>query len=649
MATCPKEDSSHNLVLTRDCSSHIGSLLLTGYWKSPHLQPVRIREKILRNWATSRLEQLKLMCKSMSVIGQKANATSNPWFKTITKYSDVPRNWTAQEGYPFKFIQLEAGNSVHEITTEVVIVGSGPGGGVSAKNLAEAGHKVLVVDKGYYFKPESLPVKQSDAGLLFDNSGIYLSDDSGMSVVAGSTWGGGGSINWSVCLKLQKYVREEWAAGGLPLFTSSEYDESQDRVWEGIGASSDAIRHNHNNRIILDGAKKLGWHSKPVDQNTSSKEHYCGQCHLGCGMNEKKGPAVAWLPKAADAGAECMEGLQVDKILFAADGVTAIGVEGAWTSRDADGHVNHDKTKVTTRKVRIKASKVIVSSGCLQTPALLMKSGVKNPQVGKNLHMHPANLMAAVVKDDERPWEGGIITSVSCEFENLDNKGHGVKLEPLCLVPYVALSGSNWDSGVDARMVTPRYRHQRSLISITRDRDTGHVYLDKKTGKPRIAYTASAFDCEHALDGMEALAKLLYVEGASEIRPLLMGVPPFIVEVDGDPKLQAAHPDGKDPEFTDPKFAKWLKKMRKVGNKPPVASFNSAHQMGSCRMSAKAADGVVDPKGKVWGHKNLYLADASVFPSASGVNPMVTVMSIADYISRGISAELLAGAKSEKK
>lgn len=249
--------------------------------------------------------------------------------------------------------------------------------------------------------------------------------------------------------------------------------------------------------------------------------------------------------------------------------------------------------------------------------------------------------VTAIVDEEQRAWEGGIITAYSSEFENLDGKGHGVKLETMCMVPYTAMAAANWVSGPDAKLHTTRYSNMRGLLSITRDRDQGRVYLDSK-GATRIEYTESAFDAEHTLDGMEALAKAAYVMGAKEIRPLLPGVQPFVIAVDGDPKLQASLPEGKDPEFADAKFAAWLKKMRKTGNRAPVAGCLSAHQMGSCRMSAKASDGVVDPAGKVWGCENLYVADASVFPSASGVNPMITTMSLADYISRTLVKTMAA-------
>ncbi|KAL7937714.1 hypothetical protein V8C35DRAFT_186952 [Trichoderma chlorosporum] len=617
--------------------THAGSLLMTGYWGPVNQQPSSVREAILKSWTTATLQSLRGLAKSLGTLAGKANGTTNPYFQKLSGYSDAPADWKPAQGFDFKFIQLQPGDDVHEITTDVVIVGSGPGGSVCAKNLAEAGHKVLVVDKGYHFPPSLFPMPQLNGlHLLFDRGGAYVSDDTSTAITAASCWGGGGTINWSVCFKPQDFVRKEWADEGLTFFTSHEFDECMDRVWDFIGAGTDAIRHNFRNNLLLDGCKKLGWRGDVAPQNTANKEHYCGQCHLGCGLGEKRGPAVAWLPAAADAGAEFMEGFTVDKVLFDGDGTTATGVEGSWLARDAEGGFNKDIGQRTQRKVVIKAKKVIISAGTLWSPVILMKSGIQNPQIGQNLHLHPVNCLMAVHREEIRPWEGGIITTWSGEFENLDGKGHGAKLEPICMVPYMAFALQNWTGGLDAKLTTMKYRHLSSFISLTRDRDSGRVFVDPETGTPRIEYTTSDFDREHCLEGVIGLAKIAYVGGATEIRAHSPGLPPF----QPNPAEQEKHVQDKDPEFTDAAFGKWLQQLRTLSNKPPLSAFGSAHQMGTCRMSATRESGVVDERGSVWGTKNLYVADSSVFPSASGVNPMVTVMSIADWISRGVSKEL---------
>ncbi|KAH7329231.1 hypothetical protein B0I35DRAFT_473849 [Stachybotrys elegans] len=628
-------------------ATRVGSLFMTGYWMPIYQQPAHVREAILKSWVNSSFPSMRALGKTMTTLAQKSNAVTTPYLQSLIGYPDVPKDWKAGLAYDYRFIQIPAGDEPHVITVDVVVVGSGCGGGVCAKNLAEAGHNVLVVDKGYYFPPTHLPMTQR-AGLryLFENGGAYMSEDGGgLSVTAGGAWGGGGTVNWSVSLKLQDYVRREWADKGLPMFTSTKFDEAVDSVREFMGVSADAVRHNHGNQVLLNGSQKLGWKAATAPQNTAGNEHYCGQCHLGCGSADKKGPAVSWLPAAAEAGAQFLEGFRTDKVLFDDDDETvAVGISGRWTSRGPQGEVHTPESTKTSREVVIKAKRVIVSAGSLQSPMLLMRSGLDNPNIGQNLHVHPCNFVAAAFKDDVRPWEGGIITSYCSEFENIDEEGHGVKLEPTCMVPYSSLALKPWRGGLESKMNVLKYRHENVYIALTRDRDAGRVFPDPTTGEPRIDYTTSDYDRAHTMEGVQALAKICYVMGASEILPYLPGIDPFVRE----PENEAGTADAgssKDPEFTDPKFASWLEQLRAVGNKPPTSVFSSAHQMGTCRMSSTEEDGVVDDKGKVWGKSNLYVADASVFPSASGVNPMLTVMTISDWISRCVADDLASGNK----
>jgi choline dehydrogenase-like flavoprotein len=239
--------------------------------------------------------------------------------------------------------------------------------------------------------------------------------------------------------------------------------------------------------------------------------------------------------------------------------------------------------------------------------------------------------------EDIRPWEGGIITSLCTSFENLDNHGHGVKLEGMCMIPYLLLSILVCDDGLDFKLTAARHRHTAAFISLGRDRDTGSVFADPSSGKPCIDYTPSAFDAANVLEGVIALAKICYITGAKEIRALLPGTRPFTR------KESTTGTSNVNAGVTDPDFVAWLATVRAAGNKPPTAPFSSAHQMGSCRMSSSPSTGVVDPRGKAWEAEGLFVADASVFPSASGVNPMVTNMAIADWISRGVSRELKEG------
>ncbi|KAK0646626.1 long-chain fatty alcohol dehydrogenase [Cercophora newfieldiana] len=626
-------------------STRPGSFLLTGSTTPLHEQSLAEREAVIQRWSKSWFGTPRLLFKTFTTLGKINWVQNSELLAQATGFPAVPVNWKLPEDiFEFEFMKWERGDEPVVVETDVVIVGSGCGGGVVAKVLAEAGHRVLVVEKGYHFDASQLPMSQAAGSFhMFESNGVLSSVDGSLNLVAGSTWGGGGSINWSVSLQTQGFVRKEWAEEhGLPFFETAEYQASLDRVCEFMGVvEGEKVRQTHRGRMLLEGSRRLGWPAAVCPQNSGGGEHWCGHCHLGCGSGEKQGPAVCWLPAAAAKGAKFVEGLAVDGIVWdeklTANGENkAVGIRGTWTSRDAAGGVIGPDEERIKRQVVVKAKKVIVSAGSLNSPLVLMKSGLTNPHIGRNLHVHPVNFLAGVYEEDTRPWEGGIITSVCTNFENLDGKGHGAKLESTMSVPFGLLSGFPWRSGLDYKLNALRLRHMAVYISLARDRDTGRVFPDSITGKPVVDYRISPFDNAHVLEGLVGLAKICYVTGAKEIHAYVPGLEPFV-----RPERSSNAGEGAlDLGITDPNFVAWLAKLKATGSSVPDAPFTTAHQMGSCRMSSHSGAGVVDSKGKVWGTEGLYVADASVFPSASGVNPMVTVMAIADWIARGIAEEL---------
>ncbi|OBT91780.1 hypothetical protein VE01_09366 [Pseudogymnoascus verrucosus] len=623
--------------------TRVGSLILTGSPTPFTQQPLAVRELILQRWRLSYIPALNGFYKQMTVAAKNLWIKTSPSFYHLSGFPQFPPEMERGKLFPYEFLKFTANPEPEVIETDIVVVGSGCGGGVCAKNLAEAGLQVLVVDRAYFYPTETFPMSE-EAGMvnMFDNGGSTFSDDGSIAVVSGSTWGGGGTVNWSAALQTQGFVRKEWAQDrGLTFFETSEFQNCLDRVCYQMGVSAEHIRHNHGNNVLLDGARKMGYAGKAVPQNTGNKEHYCGHCSLGCAAAEKQGPTVAWLPDAARAGAKFIEGFTAHHVLFdeSSGQKTAVGVEGTWVSRNSRGGVDGQEPDRTVRKVIVKAKKVIVSCGALWSPILLLQSGLKNRHIGRNLYLHPVNIISGLFKEDVRPWEGGILTSVVSSFEDLDGHGHGAKLEAMLMIPSLAMSMSNVTVGLDFKKLALKFRHTNSWISLARDRDSGRVYPDPNTGGIRIEYTPSAFDRQHILTGCVALAKIAYTEGAIEIHTSIPSVAPFIRNAD-EASIPSTKPEEIDPGVSDPRFQAWLKELWRADNKPPGAGFASAHQMGTNRMSIRESDGVVDPKGKVWGTEGLYVSDASVFPSASGVNPMVTIMAISDWISRNMSNEL---------
>lgn len=244
-------------------------------------------------------------------------------------------------------------------------------------------------------------------------------------------------------------------------------------------------------------------------------------------------------------------------------------------------------------------------------------------------------LGGAVFDQETLPWEGNCLTTLVHDFENLDGHGHGTKIENVAMVPAMFLATMPWFDGVNFKRLTANLRNMAGFITLTKERDAGRVYPDPISGQPRIDYTISSFDRKHILEGLIATAKIAYVCGAKEFYTSYRDMRPFIRSE------SPADTNTPDQGINDPALQTWIKEFRKKS--PLNAEYGtaaSAHQMGTCRMSSSPKKGVVDQDGRVWGTQGLYVADASVFPSASGVNPMVTNMAITDWTSRKLAEEL---------
>jgi choline dehydrogenase-like flavoprotein len=613
-----------------------GSLLLTGSLTPFHLQSAGARYATVTGWSKSYLSPIRQLYRSLNGLARQTWLALTPTLPQVIGFPVVPAHGTRGRSFEFHFIQLPvaADGDIATLETDIVIVGSGCGAGVCAYNLASAGHRVLVLEKGYHFPASHFPMPAGHVGTqLFENGGVILSDDGSTAVLAASTFGGGGTVNWSASLQPQHFVRKEWADassshGEVPFFTSAAFQESLDRICRHMGVSTKHIEHNLANSVLLEGARRLGYSRYDVPQNTGGNAHLCGYCGSGCPAAVKQGPANRWLPDAADHGAQFMEGCKIESVEFetSSNGKRkAVGVKGTWTSKD----------RTTRRSMRVKAKRVIVACGSLQSPLLLMQSGIKNPHLGANLHLHPTTLVGAVFEQETRPWEGAILTAVVSSLEDLDGNGHGPKIEIISSTPTTFLSFTPWKGALDWKVQCAKFHHMIGFVIIQRDKVPGRVYRDPVDGRCRIQYTTSSDDLSNNLEGMLAAAKIAKVMGAKEIFSCHPDAPRYERPEKGPGEAKT------DEGVNEPAFQTWLSEIQRLGLKSPdPCTLGSAHQMGTCRMGSDPRRGVVDARGSVFGTQGLYVADASVFPSASGVNPMVTNMGIADWISRGIADEL---------
>jgi choline dehydrogenase-like flavoprotein len=609
-------------------NTRLGSLALTGYQNPISSQPLEIRTAIVKGWSVSYLPPLRALFRSLSGLTISTWVNLSPTLPKMIGFPSVPKHVERNPSFEFTFKQFPPSSVPAEITTDVVIIGSGCGAGVCASRLSASGLKVLVLEKSYHHPSSHFPMSAEAAGVqLMENGFAVLSDDNSTAVLAGSTWGGGGTVNWSASLQPQSFVREEWAAEGLSHFTSAEFQSCLDSVCSTMGvcpmtdhSGLAKIEHNFANATLIEGARRLGMAAETVPQNTGGKKHWCGYCSAGCASATKNGPANKWLPDAAAHGAEFIEGFWAEKILFS-DEKTATGVSGLWTSRD----------RLTTCPITIHASKVIVSAGTLHSPLLLLRSGLTNPNIGKNLHLHPVSAIACVFPHTVNPWEGPILTAAIPSLENLDGQHHGPKIECIASTPCYTLPFTPWRTGpshpspaLDFKATAAKLHRMAGYISLQRDADTGSVYPDPQDPRRvRIRYTVSKRDAAGILEGVIAASRIAETMGASEVHVTHSGVEPWVRS-----------------SSTSSSFDSWIAGVRKIGiTSPDPCTIGSAHQMGTCRMAVDPRYGVVDGDGRVWGTEGLWVADASVFPSASGVNPMVTTMGIAEWICRGVLGE----------
>ncbi|KAG9284692.1 hypothetical protein G9A89_002923 [Geosiphon pyriformis] len=490
-----------------------------------------------------------------------------------------------------------------ELQFDVIVIGSGAGGSVVAAELSKTGQKVLVIEKGKYYHQSELSLDQQDSQKLFEGNGGLLSEDGSLNVAAGSTFGGGTTVNWSGSLRPQHFIREEWSRKGLPFFLSDEYSKCLNIVTARMGVTEENIIHNGSNKVLIDGCKKLGFDVETIPQNSAAYPHQCGWCCFGCRYGEKQGALMTFLRDAKDNGAKFIQNCYVEKVII--NNGKAVGV-----SAKIDGH-----------EFTIHAQKIIVSAGSLNSPAILIRSGLKNKNIGKNLHVHPVTFIYGVFDKEIKSYSGTLMTSLSKVVENLDGQYHGAKIEGMATHPALLSLICPWKSSLQHKTMMTQLNHIAPLTILVRDKDSGRIAVDNE-GKLRVHYTISPHDAKSMVAGIIAGLKILVAAGAKRIATGQAGIEEFVT--------------AKEDPSNDPKFLKYLEKVAKVGVAPNQTFMTTGHQMGTCQMGSSPSSSVVDSNGESWEIKNLYVADASIFPSASGVDPMVTNMSLAYSVAKGI-------------
>jgi choline dehydrogenase-like flavoprotein len=518
---------------------------------------------------------------------------------------------------------VSAHHGMVQLEADVVVVGSGAGGGVVAAELARAGRKVLVIEAGPYVDETSMPRDELDAfGRLYLNYGLLSTWDGAVTMLAGSGVGGGTLVNWMTCLDAPDDVRAEWARDhGLDGLDGAEWAADVAAIERELGVAP-AVVIPPKDELIRRGAAALGWDAGVIRRNASDCGE-CGSCPFGCRRGAKRSGIRAHLADAAAHHALVLDRARVTHVTTFGEGGPVAGVMGNLAAApDAP-------PESPTGFFQVRAAQVVLAAGALRSPAILQASRVDHPDIGRHLRIHPAPVVGAIHREPVDMWRGTMQAIRSLEFaqDEPGRRRYVIESAPghLGLLSLVL----PWHGAVAHAELMAVARLFSPLIAVTRDGCEGRTRLTR-SGRVRIDYRlddAGRATLRHAL---VAMARLARAGGAAEI--LAVGMPLLHHAVDG------AHDEER-------RFLAFERRVAAMDFRPHRGTVASAHQMGTIRMGADPATHPADQRGRIRADSRgsivggLYVADTSTFPTAIGVNPMVTVMAMAKRVSRTVLAE----------
>ncbi|HET8592951.1 MAG TPA: GMC family oxidoreductase N-terminal domain-containing protein, partial [Solirubrobacterales bacterium] len=476
------------------------------------------REQILRN---SALSDPRAAAGVAALIGitlflhygaPDPSTGQNPNWRTLR----YPGPLSAPPEVPKGLRVHEPASSDQVLEADACIVGSGSGGAVIAAGLAARGMDVVVLEAAGYFNESDftqleLPAYQR----MYWRGGPTPTADGNVSLVAGTTLGGGTTINWTNCLRTRPWVRREWAdEHGLEGLDGPEFDRHLDAVWKRISATDGCSDLNGTQQRLREGAEALGWSFETIVRNTDRESYTpdtAGYIGFGDQSGSKRSADRTWLADAQEHGARFLVHTRAARVL--AEGGRAAGVEAVFASPDG-----------RRASVTVRAPRVVVACGSLESPALLLRSGLGGPAVGANLLLHPSTVVGGAYGRDQRAWWGPPQAGLCDEFADT-GEGYGFLIETAQYAPGLIGSATPWISGADHKLRMEEFRFTGTFIALTRDRSGGRVDLDADgEAVPTYAVT-DPLDLENLRRGVEVQVRLHEAAGAHRIGPLAEGAP----------------------------------------------------------------------------------------------------------------------------
>jgi choline dehydrogenase-like flavoprotein len=582
------------------------------------------RERYLLSWGLSRVPLRRSafagLRKLLTFIAY-ADPGSNSGNPLLTRIGYHP-TYEPVTADPTPIVPFPLPDGAEEVVLEadVVVVGSGAGGGIVAADVAEAGRSVVVLEAGPFVPEAAMPTDELTAhGTLYLNHGLVSSWDGSLVILAGGAVGGGTTINWMTSVRVADEVRAEWARDhGLEGVDGAGFEHDMTVIESEIDVSP-TPNVPPKDAALARGGDAMGY---PVDRISSSARDCgdCGTCSFGCRIGAKRSGLRAHLARAAVAGARIVPDAEATRVLV--DGGIVRGVEAIVRRHDG-----------TERPLMVRAPQVVIAAGSLRSPAVLLRSRIDHPAIGRYLRIHPVSVVAARFAEPIEMWRWANQAMRSTFVPGPDEDVERYTIESAPGHPGIIALAFPWEGRELHATMLERIRWFAPYVGLIRDTGEGRVRLTR-ADRVRIDYDLASRDVATLRHALVRMARIVRAAGAQQI--LAVGTPP------------AWHGrDGFGPDGEERAFRAYEERLARFDFAPNRGLVGSAHQMGSVRAGADASDHACDPWGRVRAGRRegdgvirgLYVGDGSLFPTAIGINPQITIMAMARRVARTVLAE----------
>ncbi len=496
------------------------------------------------------------------------------------------------------------------LSADVVIIGSGAGGGVSAEIFAAAGYQVLLIEEGPLKTARDFKMREKDAyPQLYQEAAGRKTLDKAINILQGRSVGGSTTVNWTTSFRTPGQTLLYWESHfGIEAHNQETLAPWFETMERRLNIEPWKVPANANNQTIADGAEKLGWSYSGIARNVKGCANL-GYCGLGCPINAKQSMLTTTIPASLKAGAQLIYKARVERIKYQQDKVT--GCELVAMDDFGQPMRNH--------KISVVAPLVILSAGAIGSPAVLLRSQVPDPNklIGKRTFLHPTVISAAIMPEAINGYAGAPQSIYSDHFLWPDNDDMGFKIEAAPLHPLLT-STVLTSFGQEHFALMQQFPNIQGSIALLRDgfdeRSVGGEVILDDYGFPKLKYELNDYFWHSARKALLTMAEMQFAAGAEQVLPLHLYSKPY---------------------------ANWQQAKSAIEELPMEslkALVFSAHVMGGCAMGSDEKRSVVDETGSFHHLKGLYIFDGSIFPTSIGANPQLSIYALVAKLASQLAA-----------